>query len=322
MGCGRFLARTRRSPGSGVCYSYFRPVSSALLVPCYNAVAFLPRLFASVAAQTRPFDEILCYDDGSTDDTAAVAAQLGAKVIRSEQNRGPAPARNALWRATAAEWVHYHDADDLLDPAYHEQASALATSNTDVVICSARWIHEADGSLEREWRYSATGLRAAPLDYLLSHPVGGINGYYRRSVLGKLGGYDETLRIWEDADLHVRLAAAGARFAVVEEILVTALRRAGSVSAPVAENWRCRLRALERYAVTLPPSCRPTLLAEIDGAARELLRAGDTASAQRAIALSRSFGGNPPASANPAVRLARRVFGPITALRLQNLARR
>jgi hypothetical protein len=165
-------------------------------------------------------------------------------------------------------------------------------------------------------------LRAGPLNYLLSHPVGGINGYYRRSVLEKLGGYDETLRIWEDADLHVRLAAAGSRFAVAEEILVTALRRAGSISAPLAENWRSRLCALEGYAVTLPPSSRPTLLAEIDGAARELLRAGDSTSAQRAIAFSLSLGGNPPSSANAAVRLTRNVFGSIAALRLQNLARR
>jgi len=297
-------------------------VSTALLIPCYNAAAHLPRLFATVGAQTRPFAEILCYDDASTDDTAAVAARLGAKVIRGEQNRGPAHARNALWRATQADWLHFHDADDLLDPAYHERVFALATSNTDVVICSARWIREEDGSTEMEWRYSAAELRAAPLEYLLSHPVGGINGYYRRAVLEEVGGYDETLRIWEDADLHVRLAAAGARIAVAEEILVTALRRAGSVSTPAAENWRCRLRALERYAVTLPLTCRPTLLVEIDGTARGLLRAGDSASAQRAIALSRSLGGNPPATANPAVRLARTVFGPVTALRLQNLARR
>ena len=297
-------------------------MSTALLIPCHNAAVYLPRLFTTVAAQTRPFDEILCYDDASTDDTAAVAARLGAKVIRGEQNRGPAHARNALWRVTSADWVHFHDADDLLEPIYHEQVSALANDDTDVVICSARWIRESDGSTEMEWRYAGTELLAAPLDYLLSHPVGGINGYYRRSVLDRIGGYDESLRIWEDADLHVRLAAAGARFAVAEEILVTAVRRPGSISTPVAENWRCRLRALEHYAGTLPAASRPTLLSEIDGAARELLRAGDPSSAHRAVALSRSLGGNPPASANTLIRLTRAAIGPIAAMHLQNLARR
>lgn len=297
-------------------------MSTALLVPCHNAAAFLPRLFATVAAQTRPFDEIICYDDASTDDTAAVAARLGARVVRGEQNRGPAHARNNLWRASTADWVHFHDADDFLDPAYHGRVSALADDTIDVVICSARWIRESDGSTEMEWLYSDTELRAAPLDYLLSHPVGGINGYYRRSVLERIGGYDESLRIWEDADLHVRLAAAGARFAVAEEILVTAVRRPGSISTPVAENWRCRLRALERYAGMLPAGSRPALLAEIDGTARALLRAGDVGSAQHAVALSRSLGGNPPASANPLIRLTRAVVGPLAALRLQNLARR
>jgi glycosyltransferase involved in cell wall biosynthesis len=297
-------------------------VSTALLVPCHNAGRFLPRLFATVAAQTRPFGEIICYDDASTDDTAAVAARLGARVIRGEQNRGPGHARNNLWRASTADWVHFHDADDLLDPAYHERVSALADGTIDVVICSARWIRESDGSTEMDWRYSDTELRAAPLDYLLSHPVGGINGYYRRTVLERIGGYDESLRIWEDADLHVRLAAAGARFAVAEEILVTSVRRPGSISTPVAENWRCRLRALERYAGMLPAGSRPVLLAEIDGTARALLRAGDVGSAQHAVALSRSLGGNPPASANPLIRLTRAAAGPLAALRLQNLARR
>lgn len=294
----------------------------SLLVPCHNAAAYLPRLFATVAAQTRPFDEVICYDDASTDDTAAVAARLGARVIRGEQNRGPAHARNNLWRASTADWVHFHDADDLLEPAYYERVSGLANDTIDVVICSARWIRESDGSTEMEWRYSGAELRAAPLDYLLSHPVGGINGYYRRSVLERIGGYDESLRIWEDADLHVRLAAAAARFAVAEEILVTAIRRHGSISTPEAENWRCRLRALERYAGTLPATSRPALLAEIDAAARKLLHAGDPASARDAVALSRSLGGNPPASANLLIRFTRTAVGPLAALRLQNLARR
>ena len=89
-------------------------MKTALLIPCHNAAAYLPRLWQTVRAQTRPFDAVFCYDDASEDNTAAVAEALGAQVIRSETNRGPAHARNALLHACQAEWIHFHDADDLL----------------------------------------------------------------------------------------------------------------------------------------------------------------------------------------------------------------
>ena len=88
----------------------------SLLVPCHNAAAHLPRLWETVRAQAKPFDELICYDDASTDRTADVARTLGATVIRGDTNHGAAHARNRLWQAAHGEWVHFHDADDLLDP--------------------------------------------------------------------------------------------------------------------------------------------------------------------------------------------------------------
>ena len=60
----------------------------ALLIPAWNAAAWLPRLLASAAAQTEPFDEIWVYDDASSDDTAAIAERLGARVVRGDVNAG------------------------------------------------------------------------------------------------------------------------------------------------------------------------------------------------------------------------------------------
>jgi glycosyltransferase involved in cell wall biosynthesis len=296
--------------------------SASLLIPCHNSAAHLPRLWETVRAQTLPFDEIICYDDASTDRTAEVAATLGARVIRGESNRGPAHARNQLWRAAEADWVHFHDADDLLEPAYHARVAARVNHETEVVICNARWLREDTGECEREWRYSEAELRAAPAPYLLGHPVGGINGYYRRSVLERIGGFDEQLKVWEDADLHVRLAVHGARFAVVEEALVIALRRGDSLSAGLRQNWLNRLRALQHYATTLPIDCRPALLSELEAATRALLFVGEAGGAREAIALSQSLGGDPPSTGNPLVLLCKRALGPLAAFRLQGLARR
>jgi glycosyltransferase involved in cell wall biosynthesis len=297
-------------------------IEASLLIPCHNAAQFLPRLWVTVREQTQPFAEIICYDDASTDDTAAVARQLGATVIRGSTNGGPAHARNQLWQAARGEWVHFHDADDLLTPEFVTKMTARAGPDRDVVICNAQWLSEATRQPEMEWRYSERELLAAPMPYLIRNPVGGINGLYRRAALAAINGFDEQLKIWEDADLHVRLALNGARFAVVEESLVLALRRAGSISTDLRGNWRNRLRALQHYARILPAGCAEAVGAESERAALALIRHGDTPGAREAMALARELGRDPPTSQNPLIRLCRHTLGPMTALRLQARARR
>src|SRR5436190_15007337 len=88
----------------------------ALCIPAYNASAFLPRLLKSANAQTVPFDEILVYDDCSTDNTGEVARNLGAHVIRGDHNIGCSAGKNRLLQLTRSDWVHFHDADDYLKP--------------------------------------------------------------------------------------------------------------------------------------------------------------------------------------------------------------
>lgn len=293
----------------------------SLLIPCYNATRYLPRLWETVRAQTTAFDEILCYDDASTDDTAAVAGRLGARVLRGGENRGPAHARNALLREAAGEWVHFHDADDRLEPAFLATMTERASPEVDAVICNADWIGEQDGRRMMAFHYSRADLLAAPLAYTLEHPVGGINGLYRRAALLAIDGFDESLRIWEDADLHVRLAASGARFDVVEEVLCLALRRAASASTNYRENWRYRLTALLRYEQWLPDAARPALAREAERAALNLASLRDTAAARDAVRLARRHGGDPPTSRSAAMRLAKRILPAVLLLRLQARAR-
>lgn len=292
-----------------------------LLVPCHNAAAFLPRLFESVRAQTVPFAAIICYDDCSADNTSEVARELGAAVVTAAQNRGSAHARNQLWQTAVTDWVHFHDADDLLDPRFLELMAGRIDASTDVIICSADWRYDATRQLEMQWLYSERDLRASPVAYLLSHPVGGINGLYRRTSLAAIQGFSETLTVWEDADLHVRLAASGARFAVVEQPLVTALRRKDSVSAPMQRNWQNRFAALTHYSRTLPPEYASAIAAELETAARNLLRYQDARSAREALRAAMALGADVPTTSNPALKLIKHTLGRMTALRIQTMVR-
>ena len=86
------------------------PLVSAI-IPAYNAATFIGRSIESALAQTHHLLEIIVVDDGSRDDTAAVAATYPVTVIRQE-NGGPASARNTGAKAASGEWLAFLDHDD------------------------------------------------------------------------------------------------------------------------------------------------------------------------------------------------------------------
>lgn len=91
------------------------PALVTIVIPCFNYDHFLGKAIHSVQAQQyRPF-EIIVVDDGSTDDSAAVATRAGAKLIR-QPNAGLGAARNAGLAAAKGEFVVFLDADDELLP--------------------------------------------------------------------------------------------------------------------------------------------------------------------------------------------------------------
>jgi GT2 family glycosyltransferase len=106
----------------------------AAVVPQWNRRDLLQTLLANLAEQTRPFDEIIVVDNGSTDDSAAVAAGTGANVIRLDRNLGFAPAVNrgieaARNQSVAADWIAILNNDVTLAPDW--LATLLATVERD-----------------------------------------------------------------------------------------------------------------------------------------------------------------------------------------------
>ena len=63
-----------------------RPVVS-LVLPVYNVAAYLPACLDSLVAQTRPYDEIIAVDDGSTDSCPAILAQYASRLPRPDPRR-------------------------------------------------------------------------------------------------------------------------------------------------------------------------------------------------------------------------------------------
>jgi glycosyltransferase involved in cell wall biosynthesis len=90
----------------------------SVVIPCYNDGRYLPETLASLAAQTRPADEILVVNDGSTDPaTLALLDQLPKHIrVHHQKNQGLGFARNNGIRETTGDLILVLDSDDLIDP--------------------------------------------------------------------------------------------------------------------------------------------------------------------------------------------------------------
>lgn len=303
------------------------PHRIALLVPCHNAARFLPRLWATVQAQSIPFAECVVYDDASTDATSDVARDLGATVIRGEVNEGPGAGRNRLLATTTCPWVHFHDADDALHPDFvARMAARAAVGDADVVLCQVDWMDDATGEIVLRWRYQDATYRdsSAPADMIVNI-IGGIGGLYRAESLRAIGGFRAGLRYWEDLDLHLRLWRAGARIRVLDAVLSIAYRHSASTSnANLVQVWRVKSALLAEWMVdpTLTCTMAPAIGREAAVIFGRQLDLADLEGARASFDLALRAGVDVPTTSNRGLRLFRLLFGRWPTALLQHRIRR
>ena len=187
-----------------------RPAVS-LYVPCYNGALWLAECLDALLAQTRPADEVLVVDDGSTDDTAAVANRYAGRVrlVAHAANRGLAVARNTALAASRGEIVASVDADVRVTPTWLERLLTAFTSPR--VVAAGGRLEEANRQrLADAWRAAHMAQHAGGFPLRNPPVLPGANVAVRPDVVRALGGYDESFRTnYEDADLQHRLQAAG-----------------------------------------------------------------------------------------------------------------
>ena len=101
----------------------------SVIIPCYNQAKFLPRTVATLQAQTLGAWECIVVDDGSTDNTAEVVANIALNEPRvrllQKQNGGSASARDMGLQFVAGEFIQFLDADDTIAPNKLEQQVQL-----------------------------------------------------------------------------------------------------------------------------------------------------------------------------------------------------
>jgi glycosyltransferase involved in cell wall biosynthesis len=282
----------------------------ALLVPCYNAANFIAPFLAMVRAQTRPYDEIRFYDDASTDDSVQRIGAAGMHVLRGEHNHGAAYARNRLLAATSAEFIHFHDVDDELDPAF--VATLLPRVTPDRAACSAYRRRLNDGRIQREDRFRDLPIAGPRVAYFLEHFLHFNAVIYPRVALLEAGGFNEKLRISEDVHLLLRLAATNLGFHYHDEVLTTWQLRPDSTFHSRGARGAALgiLEALADLVENWPAVPRRELGPTLLETAWTLNQLGDPEQARRAARLAEQCGERRIDNRGRRARWLSRWFGP------------
>lgn len=132
----------------------------SVIVPCYNAEKHLDMCMESLLNQTLQDIEIICVDDGSSDNTLDKLndfAKTDTRVrIFSQQNKFAGAARNLGLAKARGEYLIFLDSDDFFAENLAEDAYAAAVSNdADVVIFNARCFDETTGEFQKGWFLNA-----------------------------------------------------------------------------------------------------------------------------------------------------------------------
>ena len=177
----------------------------SIIIPTFNRAALLPHAIESALRQTHQSCEVIVIDDGSTDNTAEVAAEYGKSIRYIRQsNAGASAARNRGVHEAHGTLIAFLDSDDTWHPEkLARQATLFSTPAIGAAHCAIR--------VEHTERAGTNGLYY-PGDRLSLHEVLALRIPWptammvRRDVLLEIGGFDETLVASEDWELCIRIA--------------------------------------------------------------------------------------------------------------------
>lgn len=188
----------------------------SILIACYNAADHLDETLESVLAQTYPHIEVLVCDDGSRDDTLAIARRFeprGVLVSANERNLGQAGTFNRMLARSTGDYITFFDADDLMHPDKTRlQVEALSrTEGSAMATCE--WARFYDDPREARFDPEPLWQDLAPVDWLvrswqhneMMHPG---SSMIPRHVVEKAGPWNEQLTLINDHEYYCRVMLA------------------------------------------------------------------------------------------------------------------
>lgn len=175
----------------------------SVVIPCFNAEKFLERSVSSVLNQTFKPKEIICVNDGSTDNTLSLLKSIQKReniIVIDQINKGASNARNNGLKAASGEYIQFLDADDeILEKKLASQVNNLDSEMSFIV-----------GAYTKKFANGIQGEFIPASNHLFYQLFTGRLGntpsnLWNRRKLMEIGGWDETLKSSQEFDLMCRL---------------------------------------------------------------------------------------------------------------------
>ncbi|MCP4309296.1 MAG: glycosyltransferase family 2 protein [bacterium] len=188
-------------------------VKVSVLIPCFNAEAYVAAAIESALAQTYDNIEVIVVDDGSTDNSADVVARYanrGVRLVR-QQNRGQCVAANRAFAEATGDLIKFFDADDVMAAEMVERQVGRLGSRRDAVAMGEWTRFTGDNPFKSEFKRLPMYRDAAPADWLSREWVNAqpmmqcALWLISRQILERSGLWDERLTLINDFEFIARV---------------------------------------------------------------------------------------------------------------------
>lgn len=194
----------------------------SVVIPSFGQAQYLEQCIQSVLSQTRPADEVIVVDDGSTDGSLEIARKYEPRVkVIAQVNKGLASARNTGIMNTTGDYIFFLDADDLMLPNCLQGVSFYIQprfgSTYDVIAPSIRCFTE-DGKTQDTILVQNPTFEDFKQGNRLAYCAA-----IKRSLLLEVGGYSPKMDVlggWEDLWMWYALLERGKKIVTIQEPLV------------------------------------------------------------------------------------------------------
>ena len=191
----------------------------SIIIPVYNTERYLQESVGSILMQTYKSIEIICIDDGSTDNTPTILKSFEnrIKIITNQKQSGIAYSRNRGIELAQGDFIAFMDADDIAKPGRLEAQLNYLLKNPAVDICFTMMQCFISPELPEDIKQ----LRYCPPD-----PQSGITpptAFIRKTAFERVGLLDEKLVLGEFIDWMARTTNTGLKHEVIDQVLM--LRR-------------------------------------------------------------------------------------------------
>lgn len=190
----------------------------SIIIPCHNAEDYLAQTLRSALSQSRPPDEVIVVDDGSSDGSINVARSFGEDVRLVERRNGSAAVtRKQGYALASGDAVMFLDADDILGPNALESIAEMPELAKRGVVCcpwyrlelhDGRWIQRPPSCAKR--RRGEDLLKAWLRGWY--HPTSTV--LWSREGFERTGGWNPEAGVNDDGDLMMRALALGIPFGI------------------------------------------------------------------------------------------------------------